>query len=262
LLARPAHLSAEYGAQFQDESVVTAYPNRPPYPAETFEILAGLMVGKVRTVLDAGCGDGALARNLIPYADRIDAIDISRAMIEQGCRMPNGGDSRLRWVCSPIEEALLAGPYALITAGASLHWMEWEVVLPRFAQALSPGAMLAIVDETVLPLPWSGALLEVIQRYSTNQQFQPYDIVHELEERQLFTRHGEHLSVAVPFAQSISAYIESFHARNGFSRDRMTTAAAQGFDAEVETLLEPFCTEAQVTLLVGSRIVWGRPRAE
>ena len=45
-----------------------------------------------------------------------------------------------------METAPLDPPYALVTAGESLHWMAWEVVLPRFAAALVPGGLLAIAD--------------------------------------------------------------------------------------------------------------------
>ena len=40
-----------------------------------------------RTVLDLGCGTGYLARPLAPLVDRVDAIDISAAMIEEGKRL-------------------------------------------------------------------------------------------------------------------------------------------------------------------------------
>lgn len=42
---KPAHLGPQYGAWFQDERLVGAYPTRPPYAAETFEILQGLVSG-------------------------------------------------------------------------------------------------------------------------------------------------------------------------------------------------------------------------
>lgn len=41
----------------------------------------------------------------------------------------------------------LGPPYGLVTAGSSLHWMDWEVVLPRIGRLLSPEGCLAIVNE-------------------------------------------------------------------------------------------------------------------
>ncbi len=43
MLPKPKHLGPEYAAQFADRSVVTAYRHRPPYPAEVFDVLAGLI---------------------------------------------------------------------------------------------------------------------------------------------------------------------------------------------------------------------------
>lgn len=260
MLPKPEHLGPEYGAQFQDQSVVAAYRFRPPYPDEVFSILAGLISDQPRIVLDAGCGDGAIARHLVEQVERIDAVDLSRAMIEQGKRLPDGNHLRLRWICAPMEDAPLDPPYALITAGASLHWMDWQVVLPRFRQALTPRGMLAIIYDETLPLPWDEPLRSLIRRYSTNQKFQPYDTIEELERRGLFTKVGEQRTAPVPFTQSIDDYIESFHARNGFSRERMSREDADGFDAEVKALLAGYCPTGEVTLQITALVAWGKPR--
>ena len=259
MLPKPEHLGPEYAAQFQDQSVVAAYRHRPPYPDEVFTILAGLITEAPRVVLDAGCGDGAIARHLVQRVERIDAVDLSQGMIEQGKRLPNGDHPRLRWICAPMEEAPLDPPYALITAGASLHWMDWQVVLPRFRQALTPRGMLAMIYEEALPLPWDDTLRSLIRRCSTNQKFQPYDTIEELARRGLFTKVGEQRTAPVPFTQPINAYIESFHARNGFSRDRMSKEMAAAFDNEVRKLLAGFCPGGKVAMQVTAQVVWGKP---
>lgn len=262
MLPKPAHLGSEYGAQFQDQSVVAAYRYRPPYPDEVFSILTSLIVDEPRAVLDVGCGDGAIARYLVEQVERIDAIDFSEAMIEQGKQLPNGNHSRLRWICAPMEDAPLDPPYALITAGASLHWMDWQVVLPRFRQALTLHGMLAMIYDGALPLPWDNALSDLIRRSSTNQKFQPYDLLEELERRGFFTKAGEQRATPQPFMQPIDAYIESFHARNGFSRERMSQEMADTFDQELRKLLNNFCLDGTVAMQVTARVVWGRPRPD
>ena len=261
MLPKPEHLGPEYGSQFQDQSVVAAYRFRPPYPDEAFSILAGLIHDSPRAVLDAGCGDGAVARHLVEQVERIDAVDLSQGMIEQGKRLPNGNHPRLRWICAPMEQAPLDPPYALITAGASLHWMDWQAVLPRFRQALTPRGMLALIYDELLPLPWDEALRSLIRRYSTNQRFQSYDTIEELERRHLFTKAGEQYTAPVPFTQLIDDYIESFHARNGFSRERMSREMADAFDTDLHKFLAGFCPDGSVTIQVTARVVWGRPQA-
>ena len=128
--AKPAFWSREHAATFEDASVAAAYRCRPPHPAETFAILTGLIRDTPRTVLDLGCGDGLVARPLAPLVDRVDALDISAAMLAEGRRRPGGDHPNLTWIVGAAETAPLSPPYALVTAGDSLHWMDWDVVLP------------------------------------------------------------------------------------------------------------------------------------
>ncbi len=66
--------------------------------------------------------------------DRVDAIDFSAAMVSAGQRLPSGLHPNLRWICCKAEDAPLVPPYALITAGNSLHWMDWHALMPRMAE--------------------------------------------------------------------------------------------------------------------------------
>lgn len=256
---KPDHLGPEFGAQFSDPSVAAAYHLRPPYPDEVFEVLDGLIVDQPRAVLDVGTGTGAIARKLVDRVDRVDAVDPSRAMIARGRQLPGGTSANLHWINAPAETAILNPPYALITAGASLHWMEWSVVLPRFREMLTPNGVLAVITDVVEDVPWKEPLGEICARYSTNRRFRPYNVVDEIEERALFKPLGRHRAVAIQFAQSVEDYVASFHARNGFSRDRMTPEAADAFDREVTTIVRPHATDNSVTLRISGEIVWGIP---
>ena len=132
-------------------------------------MLTGLITGEPRWVLDLGAGEGALARPLAARAgqvDRVDAVEISAAMIETGRRRPGGDSARLRWLAGAAETVPLPGRYALVTAGASLHWMDWAPVLRRAGQAMTPGAELAIVELSYGRLPWHDELQKIIARHS------------------------------------------------------------------------------------------------
>jgi SAM-dependent methyltransferase len=259
-IPKPGHLGRQYGDQFRDRSVVEAYRFRPPYPDELFHLLAGLISGSPKNVLDAGCGTGPITRGLVDRVDRVDAVDISAAMIEEGKRLPGGNHPRLRWIVGGMEDAAIEPPYALIVAGQSLHWMEWGVVMPRFVQSLAPGAYLAIVNLKVDSTPWHEDLLQAIQRYSTNREFRPYDLVEELEMRHLFEKVGEKDTSWVPFTQPVGEYIEAMHSMNGLSRQRMLPHEAESFDEEARRILSPFATEGAVELQTAASIVWGLPR--
>jgi len=130
---KPAFLGPHVASAFQEASVIEAYPYRAPYPESLFQKLAELLTGSSRAVLDVGTGPGDVARRLAPYVERVDAVDWSAGMIALGQQLPGGGDPRIHWIQGRIEEVTLAPPYGLITAGESLHWMDWGVVLSRFA---------------------------------------------------------------------------------------------------------------------------------
>jgi len=187
-------------------------------------------------------------------------------MIETGKRLPNGDHPRLRWLYGAVEDVALDPPYGLVTAAASLHWMDWSIVLPRFKEVLVPGGYLAlvdqstlIVDQNVLPEPYYIVLREIIPQYSTNKDFEPYDLIEELEKRGLFQKVGEKTTAPVPFEQSIDDYIESFHSRNGFSRERMTPEQAVAFDQEARRILLKSHADGVMSLQVVGSVIWGLP---
>jgi SAM-dependent methyltransferase len=261
---KPKQWSAEYASVFGDTSVVQAYQYRATYPPETFTFLSSLIPATItrRLVLDAGCGTGFIARSFAPLVDQIDAIDISEAMIQAGQLLPGGDHPAIRWIAAPIETAPLFGPYALIVAAASLHWMDWERTLPRFANYLATNAVLAIVEVRGQPNPWDQIIGPILGHYSMNTDFVPYTmmtVVEELEQRNLFILQGEYETAPVPFRQSVAEWIESFHARNGLSRDRMKPQEASGCDAALRAAIAPFCAKQMVEQQVSARIFWGTP---
>ncbi len=255
----PRYAGRQFGDVFHDPSVAARYGLRPPYPPQTFDTLAGLLKDMPRTVLDAGAGRGELARGLLPYADRVDALEPSEAMIQQGRELPGGADPRLHWIHAYAEDAPLDGPYALITTGSSLHWMEWPIVLPRFASLLAPHGSLAVVAVIDLPRPWDEALLPIIKRYTMNKKYVPYDLIAHLESLGLYAREGELCTAPVPFTQPIEDYIEAFHSMSSFSRERMPADEAAAFDDAVRALVTPYAHDGQLTWNVSALITWGKP---
>lgn len=261
MIQKPRYLGPEFGAQFKDESIVEAYRYRPPYPTEIFDILADLISSEEKTVLDIGCGDGNLARHLICRVDKIDAVDFSRAMIEQGMTLPGGDHPNLNWIHSPVEEAPLTRPYGLITAGQSLHWMDWDVVFPRFQTHLIPGGYLAIVFNDASTTVWDDDIGDLIRKYSTNKDYRPYDIVTELRSRDLFEVTGERQTTPTPYVQTVDAYVESWHSRNGLSRERLNPREAEAFDRQVHALVSSTVRQDVFEMFFTGRVVWGVPKS-
>jgi SAM-dependent methyltransferase len=259
MLEKPKHLGRAYAEQFQDVSVAEAYHLRPPHSPEVFEILSGLADPDCHSALDIGCGTGPIARGLAKRMQRVDAIDFSPRMIEIGKSLPGGDCPNINWICSSVEEAPLSPPYGLATAGDSLHWMDWRVVMPRLREALLPERYLAIIEQKPALRAWPIELGELISRYSTNKDYQPFDLVSGLVERGLFEKCGEIRTQPVEFHQLIADYVEAFHSQNGFSRDRMNAEAAAGFDREAAAALGRVFPEGSVRMLVSARISWGFP---
>jgi len=250
----------ELGRVFADTEVAALYRYRAPYPREVFEMLEQLVV-EPRSVLDAGAGTGALARELAPLVARVDALDPSAAMIAAGRALPGGDDPRIIWIQGRAEDAPLSPPYGLIMAGASLHWMDPTVVLPRFRDALAPDARLVIVhSDFVAPnAVATGAALDVIRRYSPLKEDPPEypDRVRALVDRGLFVLEGEQRTTPVPFEQSIDDVLNSLHSTSTLSRVTLGNRLAS-FDNDMRAALAPF-GKGPLRSDIVAYIAWGRP---
>jgi trans-aconitate methyltransferase len=261
LTVKPAHLGPFYASQFQDSSVVAAYRYRPPFPIEVFDVLESLHAHRPTRVLELGCGTGDLTLGLLQRADRIDAIEPSAAMLAAARERIGLDAANVRWVPTRAEEAQLEGPYTLAAGAESLHWMDWAAVLPKVAASLADGAFLALVERATAATAWDGELRELVQTFSTSQDYRPCDLVAELADRGLFRESGRRTTASSPFVQSIENHVESMHSRNGFSRDRMAADAATEFDRLYRELLERHSPGGMVTLAVSATVVWGVPLA-
>lgn len=255
---KPDLWSGAHAMAWDDAEVAGLYHHRPEYPPALFDVLDELLGAGPRVVLDAGAGTGVVARHLAPRVDRVDAVDPALPMIEAGRRLPGGADGRIRWINAPAETAPLDGPYGLVTTSQSLHWMEWEVVLPRFASALAPGALLAIIDDPEDPEPWHDEIHAIIARYSVVRNFQnQFSLIAELERLRLFVKLGQRVVPPITIQQSLEDYIASFHARSSLTRRRLGPEVAARFDDEVRALVKLPRIERRIS----GRVVYGRPVA-
>jgi SAM-dependent methyltransferase len=253
---KPAGWAEPYGAVFAEQDVVDAYHLRPRHPQESIEVLAGLAAGGA--VLDAGCGTGELARRLAPRVSRVDAVDVSAPMLEVARA---GAPANVAWIHGKIEEAELAGPYSLITAGDSIHWFDWERAFPRFAALLAPDAPLAVVHRDWLSEELRRVLAPVYERHSWNVDFAPLDPVTELERRGLFVRTGEHVTAPEPWHPAIDELVGVHFSTSGLARPRLRDPEA--FAAEARAAIEQACEsrDGRYDLHVVGRVTWGRPAA-
>lgn len=262
----PFSARTRMAAEFDHPEVVSNYRYRPEPPAQTFDILEGLIVEEPRIVLDIGCGTGFLARPFASRVDRLDAIDMSPTMVQEGKRLPGGNDPRLRWMVGRIEDAPLDPPYGLVTAGDALLWMDWDMVLPRLADALVPSGLFANVTIEFRTPPADdlfGQRLGALKERYIRTPWRPAGMgssqfFDELQRRGLFREVGRASTDVVLFHQPVDDFVRSYHGRASNFLHRIPPEDAAAFDAGLRQLiLQHFGPE--VELSVWANIVWGRP---
>jgi trans-aconitate methyltransferase len=251
---KPAHLGPEFASQWQDRSMAAAYQHREPYPALVFDVLK--RIAQPGPVLEIGAGTGDATLELAWRFDRVDAVEPSAEMLRVAARRTG---RNIQWIHSTFEQAELSPPYGLAVAAESIHWLDWEVSLPKIAEALAPGALLALIYREEAPPPWSADLTIALNRYSTNREYRPYDIIEELRTRRLFRVKGGMSTLKQRRIQSVDDYVECFHSRSGFSRQRMSKADAVAFDAAVREMVGPHLKEGLVPRTTFVNMTWGQP---
>lgn len=221
-------------------------------------------------VLDAGAGEGKIARVLAPSLERIDAVDPSAEMIRVGRQLEGGRAPNIRWIESRIEDAPLAGPYGLATAAASFHWMDAEIVLRRLAELLAPGACFALIaGDTPVGTPWAdeerSVMLETLRRAGDTTLRRWVSIEERLAapafEHACFEPLGLEVTPPAPFVQSVGDYLRCQHSRQSFSEEHLSPDVLAYFDNALREVLEPHAVGGRLAMEVPARIEWGRPRA-
>ncbi|HEX3640160.1 MAG TPA: class I SAM-dependent methyltransferase, partial [Ktedonobacteraceae bacterium] len=224
-----------------------------------FNILASLLTDEPRAMLDVGTGSGDIARHCVEFVDRVDAVDCSPAMLEKGKHLSNGDHPRLNWIVGKVEEVALTPPYALITAGSSIHWTEWSLAFPRFRAMLTTNGFLAVIHRRIQPMLWDAELRNLRAQFSARRDHRSSHVLQELEMRGLFHRQGEKETAPVPFIQSIDDFIEGLHSRSDFSKKRMGLQKAMEFDRQVRALLLEYHQDGILPLHIIGTVIWGIP---
>lgn len=258
---RPRQFWDDYASRFKNRSLAEAYELRPPYPEETYRILFSLLGESHGKILDVGCGTGKIARTLVKHVGSVDAVDFSQKMIQIGKSLSNGNHPKLRWIIGPIEDVQLYPPYRMVTAGASIHWMNWNVVFPRFKKVLATDGYLVIIDgDRPVGAPWHDAELSLIRKYSTNKHYREIDLVQELTDRGHIHLIGDKRTAPVTFSQPLTDYVQSFHSRASMSKENMGAENVSAFNVELSQILSDFVdTDGLLSFQLETRVAWGRP---
>jgi hypothetical protein len=182
-------------------------------------------------------------------------------MIARARSLADGDAANIRWSVGMIEEAPLSPPYGLIVCGDSIHWFDWQVTVPLFAEGLAPRGHLAVVQRHWLDdVSERTALRRIFAKYGANPDFAPLDPVVELERRGLFERHGSLTTAPEPWRPTPDELIGCHHSQIGFVLEKMSDPEA--FDNELRSLFArslPVDGDGRYRLTVQAAIAWGRP---
>ncbi|MBI2551317.1 methyltransferase domain-containing protein [Candidatus Uhrbacteria bacterium] len=146
---------------------------RPQYPQSVFDRLeAAFHLNAETTILDVGCGTGQLSIPLAKKGISVVAIDPSPEMLtEAKIQETNAGVARpVTWIQGNGEElsSLVRHPARLAVFGASIHWMDRDLVLKQcdgLIDAQGGVALLLSPSTWNQKTDWAMLVREVIQQF-------------------------------------------------------------------------------------------------
>ncbi|MGI5239919.1 class I SAM-dependent methyltransferase [Dactylosporangium sp. CA-139066] len=138
---------------------------RPRYPAQLFDDLAAAGVPRGARVLEIGCGTGQATVSLAERGYGIVAVELGADLAAVARRNLAGFDS-VQVVTAAYEEwPLPSEPFDVVFSATAFHWIDPAVRVPKSADALRPGGLLATVGtHHIAGGTWTEAFFAEIQR--------------------------------------------------------------------------------------------------
>lgn len=244
-------MSERIGTSFMASEVVDLYQYRPPYPDKLYDVLRGLAPTEGQ-VLDLGAGPGKTARVLAQHFQHVTAVDPSSAMIDLGKTLAHGDSPNLIWVEGYAEDVPLTGPYDLVVAALSIHWMDHARLFERLAAHLSPGHVLAVIEgDAPHDPPWHSDWQMLMDKWVPLLSSVPFV---PGQRSDFWTRYQQYVDIkhsfdliSDPVQQSVDDFILCQHSRDTFAISKLGTRR-NAFDAELKDILTAYANaDGQLT---------------
>lgn len=249
------------GTAFDDIDVARCYRFRPAYPPALYDAMLELSPGR-GAVLDLGCGTGKLAGPLAAHFARVDALDPSVPMLAAAASAYP--DTRIRWLTGTAEDVDWGPPYDLVCAGASIHWLDHERLMPRLSESLSTGAWLMVIDgDGAWQPPWQAEWIDFIARWleRMGRRHDEIEYLAAMNRYQEFVVVGGRREFVSAVTQPVDEFVACQHSRASWARALMGPERSAGFDAELAELLTPHARAGKLHYQVRTGLTWGRPEA-
>jgi putative AdoMet-dependent methyltransferase len=109
-------------------------------------ILKNVPLNPQMNVMDFGAGTGLISAHIVPFVDKIVAVDISRAMLEKLTEKQEF-QGKVEVVCQDITDKPIDAKFDLIISALALHHVEDTLKLIKtFVEHLKPNAKVALAD--------------------------------------------------------------------------------------------------------------------
>jgi hypothetical protein len=145
--------------------------------------------------------------------------------------------------------------------------MDLERTLPRFAEALADGAMLAVLDgDAPVDPSWEREETDFLIDFLAAHEGRPQTWWKTMRERLAepllvhprFESLGHRITAPVSHSQSIADYLRCQHSRATWSEEHLGDEASAEFDAAMTAILRRHTHDGMLTFDVQTRIEWGR----
>ncbi|MBL4864464.1 MAG: class I SAM-dependent methyltransferase [Rhodobiaceae bacterium] len=186
--------------EFHDLRLVALYDTLNPIAADTTRFFLEMAEPSTRSIIDIGCGTGALTCALAKHRHTVTGLDPSGAMLDIARRRSHG--SLVRWTQGEAQTlAEVQMDLAIMTSHVAQFLLDdedWQATLAAIHKTLTPGGHFVFDSRNPLTQPWDAWTKQSsLQHFDTDEG--PIDMWYQFCE---ITRNRVRYEIHYSFAKS------------------------------------------------------------